>query len=284
MTRVLGAAAERYGRIFYFDAGDLDPRVGEKVVVEAGGQEEVMEVIWPPTEVEGLEGLPRVLRKATEADLLRRETARLRKENARERAAALARERGVPIKVAGVDYDPGQDRYTIYFSAEEKVEFRAYHKELAGLLGGRVEFRQVGARDEAKLVGGVGLCGRELCCTLFLDSFDTITVRMAKEQGLDLNPLRISGACGRLLCCLRYEHPLYEEFRREAPPLGAEVETPEGTGVVAEYRVPRGEVVVALGEGRKVACPIRGGCPRILRAPGKQQPAGGGGPGAGTNR
>jgi cell fate regulator YaaT (PSP1 superfamily) len=285
LARVVGAATERYGRVHYLDAGELDLRVGEKVVVEAGGQEEVMEVLWPPTEVGGVQDLPRVLRKASEADVLRSQMAQARRESAKERASALARKRGVPIKVVGADYDPSQDRYTIYFSAAEKVDFRAYHKELAGLLGGKVEFRQVGARDEARLVGGIGLCGRELCCSLFLDSFDAITVRMAKEQGLDLNPLRISGACGRLLCCLRYEHPLYEEFRRAAPPLGAEVEIPQGRGVVIEHRVPREEVVVALAEGKRVACPLRASCPRIVGAPeGKQAPGGTSGAGGSAGR
>jgi cell fate regulator YaaT (PSP1 superfamily) len=143
----------------------------------------------------------------------------------------------------------------VYFSAPHRVDFRALVRDLAGRLGGRVELRQIGPRDEARLQGGIGPCGRDLCCSTFLKDFEPVSVRMAKDQDLPVNPLRIAGACGRLMCCLKYEHPLYQEFREKAPKLGEAVETPEGPGVVTGHSVPADKVVVKLtADGRKCAC------------------------------
>jgi cell fate regulator YaaT (PSP1 superfamily) len=143
----------------------------------------------------------------------------------------------------------------VYFSAPHRVDFRALVRDVAGRLGGRVELRQIGPRDEARLQGGIGPCGRDLCCATFLKDFEPVSVRMAKDQDLPVNPLRIAGACGRLMCCLKYEHPLYQEFQEKAPKLGEAVETPEGPGVVTGHNVPGDKVVVKLtADGRKCAC------------------------------
>ena len=145
--------------------------------------------------------------------------------------------------------------FTIYFSAPHRVDFRALVRDLAGRLSGRVELRQVGPRDEARLQGGIGPCGRDLCCATFLKDFEPVSVRMAKDQDLPVNPLRIAGACGRLMCCLKYEHPLYQDFHANAPKVGEQVDTPEGPGVVAGHNVPGDKVVVKLtADGRKCAC------------------------------
>ena len=159
------------------------------------------------------------------------------------------------MKVIGVDYVDKTPVFTVYFSAPHRVDFRALVRDLAGRLGGRVELRQVGPRDEARLQGGIGPCGRDLCCATFLKDFEPVSVRMAKDQDLPVNPLRIAGACGRLMCCLKYEHPLYQDFHANAPRQGEQVETPEGPGVVTGHNVPGDKVVIKLtADGRKCAC------------------------------
>ena len=163
------------------------------------------------------------------------------------------------MKVVGIDFvDRRADidqLVIVYFSAPHRVDFRELVRDLARALRARIELRQVGARDEARLQGGIGPCGRDLCCATFLKDFEPVSVRMAKDQDLPLNPLKISGACGRLMCCLKYEHPLYQEFNAKAPALGTAVETPAGDGVVVGHNVPSDTVVVRLAaSGRRCAC------------------------------
>jgi cell fate regulator YaaT (PSP1 superfamily) len=176
-------------------------------------------------------------------------------------ARKLIREHDLPMKIVGVDHVASTNHTTLYFSAPHRVDFRALVRDLAATLKCRVELRQLSARDEARLVGGVGSCGRELCCSTFLVDFEPVSVRMAKDQDLPLNPLRISGACGRLMCCLKYEHPLYEEFAAAAPAVGCAVETPAGEGEVVGYDVPGEKVVVRMAaDGRKHACALASVC------------------------
>ena len=161
----------------------------------------------------------------------------------------------LPIKVVGVDYLDATEAVTIYFSAPHRVDFRQLVRELSAALRARVELRQLSARDEARVQGGIGPCGRDLCCATFLRDFEPVSARMAKDQDLPLNPLKISGACGRLMCCLKYEHPLYQEFKAEAPRVGAAVDTPQGGGTVVGHNVPSDTVVVRLAEtGRRCVC------------------------------
>jgi cell fate regulator YaaT (PSP1 superfamily) len=165
------------------------------------------------------------------------------------------------MKVVGVDYVDAEERITIYFSAPHRVDFRALVRDLAATLRARIELRQLSARDEARVQGGIGPCGRDLCCATFLKDFEPVSVRMAKDQDLTVNPLKISGACGRLMCCLKYEHPLYQEFSATAPPIGAAVDSPEGPGTVVAHQVPADKVVVRLSEsGRRCACPKASVC------------------------
>ena len=200
-------------------------------------------------------GLPVCAGIATEDHLARDEENRAKRAQARVTARRLIREHGLPMKVIGVDYVGGPPVFTVYFSAPHRVDFRALVRDLAGRLAGRVELRQVGPRDEARLQGGIGPCGRDLCCATFLKDFEPVSVRMAKDQDLPVNPLRIAGACGRLMCCLKYEHPLYQDFHANAPKVGEQVDTPEGPGVVTGHNVPGDKVVVKLtADGRKCAC------------------------------
>ncbi|MDP9417157.1 MAG: hypothetical protein M3P48_04850, partial [Actinomycetota bacterium] len=159
------------------------------------------------------------------------------------------------------DFVDAHDVLTIYFSAPHRVDFRQLVRDLAAELHARIELRQLPPRDEARAQGGIGPCGRDLCCATFLKDFEPVSVRMAKDQDLPLNPLKISGACGRLMCCLKYEHPLYQEFDARAPKRGAKVETPQGAGTVVGRNVPSESVVVRLDDGgRQCSCSLASVC------------------------
>jgi len=205
----------RYGRLHYLDPGGLTPSVGDKVLVPTDDGPEVAECVWAPQYVsDEIGGLPTCVGTATADDLARDEANRAFRARATTTTRRLVRDRGLPMKVVGVDFlDRRRDvdrLVRIWFSAPGRVDFRALVRDLAKSLRARIDLRQVAARDAARLVNGVGSCGRELCCSTFLKDFEPVSVRMARDQGLPANPLRISGACGRLMCCLKYEHPLYE--------------------------------------------------------------------------
>jgi cell fate regulator YaaT (PSP1 superfamily) len=222
----------------------------------------VAECIWAPQWVDDeIGGLPVCAGLAGDEHLSRDESNRERRAEAKVAARRLVREHGLPMKVIAVDYLDEPNVFTIYFGAPHRVDFRELVRDLAGRLRARVELRQIGPRDEARLQGGIGPCGRDLCCATFLKDFEPVSIRMAKDQDLPVNPLRIAGACGRLMCCLKYEHPLYQDFRAKAPRLGESVETPEGAGTVVGHNVPADQVVVKLAEdGRRCACPKASVC------------------------
>jgi cell fate regulator YaaT (PSP1 superfamily) len=247
---------ERYGRLYYADPGELRPTVGDRVLLATDDEPAVAECVWSPQWVtEETEGFPKLVGLAGEEDLARDAMIRRKKADARVAAKRLIREHDLPMKVVALDYVPVTNRATVYFTAPHRVDFRSLVRDLGATLKCRVELRQVSARDEAKVQGGIGSCGRDLCCATFLRDFDPVSIRMAKDQDLPLNPLRISGACGRLMCCLKYEHPLYTEFAATAPPVGASVETPEGAGRVVGHNVPTDSVVVRLTDGgRRCVC------------------------------
>lgn len=258
MTRVMAVSFERYGRLYYLDAGELSPTVGDKVLVPTDDGTEVAECVWAPAWVDDdIGGLPRLAGLAGKPDLDRDERNRRRRAEAKVAAKRLIRQHALPMKVVGVDYlDRGDPRrILVYFSAPHRVDFRDLVRDMSRTLDTKVELRQVGARDEARAQGGIGPCGRDLCCATFLKDFEPVSVRMAKDQDLPVNPLKISGACGRLLCCLKYEHPLYQEFKAAAPSVGATVTTPEGDGRVIGHNVPSDSVVVRLSaSGQTCRC------------------------------
>jgi len=266
MGAVMAVSFTRYGRLYYLAPGPHQPRVGDKVLVPTDSGPEVAECVWAPQWVsEDIGGLPECVGLASAADLARDEANKIRRADARAAAKKAIRLHGLPMKVVGVDYVDAEDRITIYFSAPHRVDFRALVRDLAATLRARIELRQLAPRDEARVQGGIGPCGRDLCCATFLKDFEPVSVRMAKDQDLSVNPLKISGACGRLMCCLKYEHPLYQEFTATAPAIGAVVDSPEGPGTVVAHQVPAGNVVVRLSEsGRRCACPKASVCaPRI---------------------
>jgi len=262
MGLICAVTFQRQGRLYYADPGSLTPRVGDFVLYPTEDGAEVAEVVWAPQWVgDDVGGLPVLSGLAGSDDLERAELSRKKRAAARVAARKLIREHELPMKVSGVDYVHDTNRTTIYFTAPHRVDFRALVRDLSATLHGRVELRQLSARDEARLTGGIGSCGRELCCSTFLVDFEPVAVRMVKDQDLPLNPLRISGACGRLMCCLKYEHPLYQDFASEAPALGSEVTTDEGDGTVVGHSVPSESVVVRMAaDGRRSVCALASVC------------------------
>ncbi|MCZ7421354.1 MULTISPECIES: regulatory iron-sulfur-containing complex subunit RicT [unclassified Micromonospora] len=261
MGMLCAVSFQRYGRLYYLDPGELRPQVGDKVLVPTDDGPEVAECVWAAQWVtDDTAGFPRLAGLAQEDDLRRDEELRRRKAEAKVAAKRLIREHGLPMKVVAVDHvlgngDGGGERSTIYFTAPHRVDFRSLVRDLGATLHCRVELRQLSARDSARVQGGIGSCGRDLCCATFLNDFEPVTIRMAKDQDLPLNPLRISGACGRLMCCLKYEHPLYAKFAESAPAIGARVTTPEGEGRVVGHSVPRDAVTVRLdADGSRSRC------------------------------
>jgi cell fate regulator YaaT (PSP1 superfamily) len=251
----------RYGRLFYFNPADFTFGVGDRVLVPTDDGPEVAECVWAPQWVsEDTDGFPALLGLAADSDLRREQMQRERKAAAKVAAKQLIRDHELPMKVVAVDHVVDAEgssggRTTIYFTAPHRVDFRALVRDLGATLHCRVELRQLAARDSARVQGGIGSCGRDLCCATFLTDFEPVSIRMAKDQELPLNPLRISGACGRLMCCLKYEHPLYQQFQASAPAVGERVSTPEGDGRVVGHSVPRDAVVVRLdADGSRCSC------------------------------
>jgi cell fate regulator YaaT (PSP1 superfamily) len=271
----------KYGRLFYCDPGEHRPKVGDLVLVPTDDGPEVAECVWAPewTDLDTT-GFPRLLGLAGPEDTRRDEQIRRAKADATVAARRLIRAHELPMKVVAVDHIPAAGdtgersgrsaeapagpssgaKTTIYFTAPHRVDFRALVRDLGATLRCRVELRQLSARDSARVQGGIGSCGRDLCCATFLTDFEPVTIRMAKDQDLPLNPMRIAGACGRLMCCLKYEHPLYADAG-EYPTPGTPVETAEGAGRVISKFPPGESVAIRLSaDGRAVRCPVADVC------------------------
>lgn len=273
MTQVMAVQFSPHGQLHYLDPGDERYRTGEAVLYPTEFGPEVCRVVWAPEliDAEGFGALPACAGRAQPDDLRRdRRNARLRAE-----ALAVTRElvarHNLPMKLVGVDYIDRSDEFdqqvVVYYTAPIRVDFRALLGDLARTLQARIDLRQVGSRDATRISGGVGDCGRELCCSTFLDSFEPVSMRLAKAQGLTGNPLQIAGACGRLKCCLRYEQPLYTDFAERAPDLGARVLTPSGEGTVVAHSVPLDAVSVRTADGEVSLCPLASVCPVVGRDP-----------------
>jgi cell fate regulator YaaT (PSP1 superfamily) len=262
MGMMMAVSFTRYGRLYYLDPGPHTPKVGDKVLVPTDAGPEVAECVWAPQWVsDDVDGLPVCDGIAGEEHLTRDESNRRKRAEARSVSKRLIKRHSLPMKVVGVDFVDADNVFTVYFSAPHRVDFRALVRDLARNLRARVELRQIGPRDEARLQGGIGPCGRDLCCATFLKDFEPVSVRMAKDQDLPVNPLRIAGACGRLMCCLKYEHPLYVKAHNTMPRVGLHVDTPEGTGTVVGRNVPSDSVTVRLDDGgRRCACPSASVC------------------------
>ena len=249
MAVIIGVRFKNTGKVYYFDPGQNQLEKGSLVVVETARGIECGEVVIPNKEVADstiIKPLKPVLRPATPED------KRRAKENAEkeQRAMRVCQEKiaahKLDMKLVDVEYTFDNSKILFYFTADGRVDFRDLVKDLASVFRTRIELRQIGVRDEAKMLGGLGICGRPFCCSQFLSDFQPVSIKMAKEQGLSLNPTKISGSCGRLMCCLKYEQDAYESLLRMTPKVGALVTTKEGKGVVCDANILTGVVKVRL--------------------------------------
>ncbi|MBO4889202.1 MAG: stage 0 sporulation family protein [Firmicutes bacterium] len=251
MTTVIGVRFRRAGRVYYFAPGPFLIHKGEYVIVEtARGIEYGLTVTEPRLagEEDIVQPLRSVLRKATQQD-----TANYEKNLGLEKEAAVIcqekiAERGLEMNLIDVEYTFDGKKILFYFTADGRVDFRELVKDLATVFHTRIELRQIGVRDETKMGGGIGICGRPYCCSTFLSDFAPVSIKMAKDQNLSLNPTKISGTCGRLMCCLRYEESTYEDLTKGLPSEGDTVETPSGAGEVLHVNVLRQLVKVGISQ------------------------------------
>ncbi len=252
MASVVGVRFKQAGKVYSFDPDGLELKVNDLVVVKTTRGLEMGTVVSPPKEVADDEvdsQLKHVVRIATEEDLEHTRELRCKAKQAMVKCAELIDNHGLPMKLLSAEYDLSGRRLTFFFSAEERVDFRNLVKDLNNHFKVRVELRQVGSRDEAKLIGGFGRCGRPLCCMSFLSEFSPVSIKMAKEQSLPLNPMKISGICGRLMCCLSYESNLYHEMKSKLPRDGKIVNTPVGQARVVSSNPLKATVRVELESG-----------------------------------
>ena len=253
MADVVGVVFPNGIKTYYFDPAGLELSRGDRVVVQTSNGPEIGQVVEPNHTIEDSDlpaPLKKVTRLATGKDLEAHAEAQSLRKQAMITCREMIAQHGLDMKLVSADMSFGGDKITFSFYADERVDFRALVADLAKVLKTRIELRQVGAREEARMVGGLGPCGRGLCCTLFPPGDDPVSIRMAKEQNLPLNPTKISGCCGRLMCCLKYEHQVYVSFRKRAPKRGAIISTPGGEGKVVELLAPVDSVTVDHGEGR----------------------------------
>lgn len=247
------------GKVYYFDAADIPLEVDDNVVVETSRGHELGKVVISPKQVihsEITEPLKPVVRKALAEDIERASRQQERVKNAMAKSRELIEKLNLPMKPISAQYNLDGSHLTIFFSAEKRVDFRELVRELSRSLKTRVELRQVGARDEAKLVGGMGKCGCALCCTTFLSEFAPVSIKMAKEQDITLNPMKTSGICGRLLCCLGYEYEQYRSMKEKMPALRQEVSTALGPAKVVSCNSIKETVTVELETGVTVELPL----------------------------
>lgn len=252
---VVGVRFKKAGKVYYFDPGDLELGVDDDVIVETARGIEYGEVVTGSADVpeeEVVAPLKKVLRKATDED--RRQLRENRDKETRAYHIGLEKinVHGLPMKLVGVEQTFDGNKIIFYFTAEGRIDFRDLVKDLAAVFRTRIELRQIGVRDEAKMMGGLGCCGRELCCSTWLADFASVSIRMAKDQNLSLNPTKISGICGRLMCCLKYENDTYELAREEFPEVGSRVVTPQGEGKVIGINIFKKTISVELKESKAV--------------------------------
>ena len=256
MTEVIGVRFKDVGKIYYFDPNSVPLKIGDYVIVETARGVECGQVAMANKQLEDTEilfPLKKMIRKATEKDL---ECLKQNKEKEK-KAFKICEEKilqhNLDMKLVDVEYTLDNNKILFYFTADGRVDFRALVKDLASVFRTRIELRQIGVHDEAKMLGGIGVCGRPFCCSSFLGEFQPVSIKMAKEQGLSLSPVKISGTCGRLMCCLKYEQDAYSDLLRKTPKVGAIVNTPDGKGTVVEQNLITGVLKVSLDKSENAA-------------------------------
>ena len=249
MATVIGVRFKEVGKVYYFDPDGLTLKKGEKVIVETVRGIECGEVAMDNREIsdeEIVKPLKKLIRIATPEDIATVTENKKKEKEAFEICQKKIMAHGLDMKLVDVEYTFDGGKILFYFTADGRVDFRDLVKDLAGVFRTRIELRQIGVRDESKMLGGLGICGRPFCCGSFLGEFHPVSIKMAKEQGLSLNPAKISGACGRLMCCLKYEQVAYEHLLKITPKPGAIVETAEGAGTVTEMSLLTGWLKIKL--------------------------------------
>lgn len=249
MITVIGIRFRTAGKIYYFDPEDNNYVPGEHVIVETARGIEYGEVIQGNRSLNDEEvvyPLKKVIRKATEEDSKKVAENKVKEKEAFFICKQKILKHNLNMKLIDVEYTFDNNKILFYFTSDERVDFRELVKDLAAVFRTRIELRQIGVRDETKMCGGIGICGRSLCCNKFLSDFQPVSIKMAKDQSLSLNPIKISGICGRLMCCLKYEEDVYVEIRGRLPEVGDLVETPDGRGEVLSVTVLREQVKVAV--------------------------------------
>lgn len=251
MKQIVGVNFKNPGKIYYFDPNNFQLEKGMHVIVDTAMGEEYGEIAIANKEVEDAkvsEPLKKVVRIATPKEDKMCQEFKEKESDAFEKCQGEIKKFELPMKLIEAEYKYDGSKLTFYFSSEKRVDFRELVKSLASIFKTRIEMRQIGVRDEVRRLGGNGICGRELCCCSFLRNFDTVSIKMAKEQNLSLNPTKISGNCGRLMCCLKYEHEVYSDKLKALPKIGAEVKTADGTGEVASVETLKEMVRVRFHE------------------------------------
>ena len=252
MGKIIGVQFQKNGKMYYFDSNEFDVKTGDYVVVDTTRGPDLGEVVMGTREIEGEETrfpLKKTLRIATEQDVQHGRDNRQKEKEAFSVCQKKIQEHKLEMKLVSVEYAFDNSKILFFFTANGRVDFRSLVKDLASIFKMRIELRQIGVRDEAKMLGGLGPCGRPICCGAFLDQFQPVSIKMAKEQNLSLNPTKISGVCGRLMCCLKYEQEHYEMTRKRMPKVGKDVITPDGTGPVTELNIVKETVFVRLTNG-----------------------------------
>ncbi len=259
MPELVGIRFHHAGKVYYFDAAGIPMEVGNCVVVETNRGQELGRLVISPGQVlsaDITEPLKPVVRKATDDDIKQSEQRQQKNEKALVKSQELIEKLNLPMKPVSAQYNLDGSHLTVFFSAEKRVDFRELVKELSRSLRTHVELRQIGARDEAKHIGGLGRCGLPLCCTTFLSEFTPVSIKMAKEQNITLNPMKTSGLCGRLLCCLGYEHDQYRSMKEKLPSIGQEVSTSLGKAKVVGVNPLKEGVSLELESGATVEMPV----------------------------
>lgn len=256
MAEVIGVRFKEVGKVYYFDPNGIQMKKGDMAIVETARGVECGEVAMENREIEDkdiVHPLKKMIRKATQGDLKKVEENRKKERHAFEICEKKILDHKLEMKLVDVEYSFDNNKILFYFTADGRVDFRELVKDLASVFRTRIELRQIGVRDEAKMMGGLGICGRPFCCTSFLGEFQPVSIKMAKEQGLSLNPVKISGTCGRLMCCLKYEQAAYSDLLRTTPKNGAVVNTPEGRGVVVDVNLLTGMLKVRMDRAPEAA-------------------------------
>ena len=255
MAEVIGVRFKEVGKVYYFDPLKNKLRIGDKVIVETARGLECGEVAMANKVIGDNElnhPLKPLVRIATPDDIKRVEENHKKEKSAQKICEEKIAKHKLEMKLVNVEYTFDNNKIIFYFTADGRVDFRALVKDLASVFRTRIELRQIGVRDEAKMIGGLGICGRPFCCNRFMGEFQPVSIKMAKEQGLSLSPTKISGTCGRLMCCLKYEQEAYTDLIRHTPKVGAIVNTPEGKGLVVCKLIKDGYIKVDKKELEKL--------------------------------